>query len=442
MTKGKDDIEFLTRLRGDIDKYLFLGHAPSLGAPKDDPDVAKMEEALLNPKFQELRRKISESLPRARNIISSLNVNVIYVQYPPAPLSGRAPIIKQNLLEAVFKNMTWRRFPKTEILDVIDQGIGALRLKRNSDTGSNQKMDGKLPILDSSYLDAKLQNTIDEIINRSLPVSFVMIDIDYFKKFNDTYGHLIGDDVLKIVAILINGVVGDKGKVIRFGGEEIIVVLPNYNSQEAMSLGERIRNAVGNYNFKVNKDNIAKITVSIGISTTFAPIQYKDLINEADTALRMSKTKGRNQVNIYNKEHGDLSEDLIIIECIKDTTIKETAKKVLDALQNGKEDDFAYNVKFAFELAFRAWMKKYRSKIGFLPYDTIPELVQNNIINLNTAEFTKFEKLLPHITWFESGEHGTVWRKTYGFTLDKENMKFCLSFCLKAILEFKREVDI
>jgi len=130
MANIKDDIEFLQELRSNVDQYLFLGHAPSIGSPGTDPDAAKMEAALREPKFQELRKKIVEAKTRAKKTISRFNTDCVYVQYPPRAIGG--PVIKQHFLDIVTENMTWKQIKKATILDMLDQTIGALRDSENT----------------------------------------------------------------------------------------------------------------------------------------------------------------------------------------------------------------------------------------------------------------------------------------------------------------------
>lgn len=437
----EEDINFLKELRGNIDKYLFLGHAPSLGTPGHDPDVEKMEEAMRNPEFQELRKRINEAKPRAKQLISKFNINAVYVQYPPAAIGG--PVIRQHFLDIVTENMTWQQMSKTTILGMIDQTMGALQLEQTSNKGSDSELDDKLDILKSSYLDNNLQRIINETTKQGVPISFIMLDIDHFKIFNDKHGHLVGDDVLRVTSTQISRIVGDKGKVIRFGGEEISVILPNYDAQEARSLAERIRIAIEKYPFKIKDGAIVKITVSAGISASNESIEYKNLIDEADKALRLSKVKGRNQVNIFDKQIANLSDELIIITSLRNEKAKEYADMALEAFKTEKIEDFAKYIKLAFDVAFYSWKEKYASKTGvIIPEMNIPELIRNNILNFNLVDFSKFEAFLPHITWFESGDYQIIIRRSYTLVSDKEAASFCLKFFINVILEFKKQVDV
>lgn len=122
-------------------------------------------------------------------------------------------------------------------------------------------------------------------------LSLMMIDIDYFKIVNDTFGHLFGDGVLQIISDILTDIIRDEGYVGRYGGEEFIVLLPCHNIDRAYATGEKIRNCIECYRF----DNDLKITVSIGIRQ-YRNEAYDQLINNADILLYKAKQNGRNQI--------------------------------------------------------------------------------------------------------------------------------------------------
>ena len=134
------------------------------------------------------------------------------------------------------------------------------------------------------------------------PLSLLLIDIDYFKNYNDTNGHLYGDDALKIVAALVRQYCRDTDIVFRYGGEEFIVLLPETMIVEAHIIAERIRKAIAEYPFKNgHAQPDGALTVSIGIAG------YPDnsnseteLIAAADTALYLAKRSTRNRSCLYN----------------------------------------------------------------------------------------------------------------------------------------------
>ncbi|MDD5747876.1 MAG: diguanylate cyclase [Actinomycetota bacterium] len=127
--------------------------------------------------------------------------------------------------------------------------------------------------------------------------SFIMLDIDHFKKVNDTYGHLCGDEILKGLADLIKGCLRSMDIVARYGGEEFAILLPETNGEEALQTAERMRMAVESQTF-MGDDFGLNITVSMGVATYPSPdIRGRsDLIAKADKALYEAKESGRNRV--------------------------------------------------------------------------------------------------------------------------------------------------
>ncbi len=129
-------------------------------------------------------------------------------------------------------------------------------------------------------------------------IGLAMIDIDLFKKFNDRYGHLAGDDCLRKVATVLNQTVRSTDLAARYGGEEFILVLPDTDFEKAQCVAERVRLAVSNLKVphEANMDGI--VTISIGVTSTVPipdsfPEQSIDL---ADSALYMAKQQGRNRI--------------------------------------------------------------------------------------------------------------------------------------------------
>jgi len=116
-----------------------------------------------------------------------------------------------------------------------------------------------------------------------------VIDIDYFKKINDTFGHIIGDKVLKKVAKIIKSSIRKHDVAFRFGGEEFVIICDDCNLKEANIICERIRNKIEKVTFYIDK-KVIKATVSIGAAYT--------LVQQADAALYEAKRTGRNKTVI------------------------------------------------------------------------------------------------------------------------------------------------
>jgi len=130
-----------------------------------------------------------------------------------------------------------------------------------------------------------------------------MLDIDYFKSVNDTFGHLMGDQILKQLATLIKTSVRQVDIVARFGGEEFAIILLNTSLEEAAHMAERLRSIVEKHSMKINSNRI-NITVSGGVSTLRRDTVSKDiLVDQADRALLKAKANGHNKIYMYIKEN-------------------------------------------------------------------------------------------------------------------------------------------
>ena len=129
-----------------------------------------------------------------------------------------------------------------------------------------------------------------------------MMDIDNFKRINDTYGHLTGDTILKRLAAVLQETVRKIDIPARYGGEEFVVILPETNKEEACVIAERIRKNVSEIVVKISETEDLSPTISIGVAQyTTDGKEAKELINAADTALYFSKHNGKNMVSYYEE---------------------------------------------------------------------------------------------------------------------------------------------
>ena len=137
------------------------------------------------------------------------------------------------------------------------------------------------------------------------PVSLLLLDIDYFKRVNDTHGHLAGDAVLKVLSELLRREARAIDRVCRYGGEEITIILPETDLEAAANIAERLRATVEAHAFNVDADTPLHITVSIGIASWPAHADNTQaLVAAADTALYAAKQSGRNRIIRYEPKLG------------------------------------------------------------------------------------------------------------------------------------------
>lgn len=144
-----------------------------------------------------------------------------------------------------------------------------------------------------------LTDKLDNALSKGSNLSILMFDIDFFKRFNDTYGHACGDYVLITVAKIIKSSIREKDLASRYGGEEFTVLLNDTDIEDAMIVAERIRSKVEQFDFCYEYQHV-KVTISLGVATFDKeknPVTTpKLLVDQADKALYVSKRNGRNQV--------------------------------------------------------------------------------------------------------------------------------------------------
>ncbi|GGH24954.1 PleD family two-component system response regulator [Alsobacter metallidurans] len=148
------------------------------------------------------------------------------------------------------------------------------------------------------YLDSHFGALVEESLNRGRPLSVLVLDVDKFKSVNDTYGHDAGDDVLREFAQRVRKSLRAPDLVARFGGEELVVVMPDTSLETARLAAERIRARVGADPFAIHKGSqFIPVTVSIGVAATERVDDTPDtLLKRADQALYRAKETGRNRV--------------------------------------------------------------------------------------------------------------------------------------------------
>lgn len=159
--------------------------------------------------------------------------------------------------------------------------------------------DGLTRIPNRKAFDQKVRELVGAHSADGDAFSLILMDIDHFKQFNDTFGHLVGDQVLRLVAkTLIDGVKG-KDLASRYGGEEFAILLPETNISGAMLLADKLRKDVEAKEVvnRASGEKMGRITLSAGVAEYLAEEDVASLIERADAALYSSKDKGRNQVS-------------------------------------------------------------------------------------------------------------------------------------------------
>ncbi|MGO8878466.1 MAG: diguanylate cyclase [Desulfomonilaceae bacterium] len=178
--------------------------------------------------------------------------------------------------------------------DISNQKVRESRIKELEKIAMLDKLT-QLP--NRNYLDKEIEHRFEEKKLYKLSFGVLFMDIDHFKKFNDTYGHDVGDTVLKFVANTLVGSTRTNDVFGRWGGEEFIGILRNINHQDLESLGNRVRLLVEN-SYIVHGNEKLHVTISVGATLGRDDDTIETLLKRADTLLYKSKSAGRNRLTI------------------------------------------------------------------------------------------------------------------------------------------------
>jgi diguanylate cyclase (GGDEF)-like protein len=166
------------------------------------------------------------------------------------------------------------------------------------------QVDGLTELFNHRFFQQLLQKEIARAERDNSPVSLIMIDVDNFKAYNDQNGHPMGDLALKKISWLLTQNSRECDFIARYGGEEFTIIIPNTVKKIAVSIANRIRRAIEDTDF-VNEDSLPnrKLTISLGVAEYPADAQSrKELIEQADQALYLAKTRGKNRVEVIDSQ--------------------------------------------------------------------------------------------------------------------------------------------
>jgi len=243
-----------------------------------------------------LARVMDTGQPLIAEVTDDSAVNTAAICAVPLVSNGLvgAVLVVRRASERPFDNEDRRR------LEMLAPALGTAL--SSADTLGNFEnlalVDGLTSLGNRRRLDGDLETTLDEAARNDLPVAFAMIDVDFFKQFNDTHGHEAGDRALQTVARVIAETVRYSDVVYRYGGEEFSVLLPNATTEEAHAAAERMRAAVELTHIPGEETQPGgTLTVSVGVSTLESG-DADNLKTRADEALYEAKALGRNRAVI------------------------------------------------------------------------------------------------------------------------------------------------
>lgn len=196
---------------------------------------------------------------------------------------------------------------EVEYLDQLTKQAAATINRANiyAEVLKHATLDALTGINNRHQFEIRLRQEVASAMRQNIPLCAIMMDIDFFKSVNDTYGHAAGDAVLKEVSGIIKNSLRESDIPSRYGGEEFAILLPFTKIEEAYGVAQRLRSAVEQAEVdisEVSEKSSIKITISVGVSEFNRKITGEELFRRADKALYDAKTHGRNKVVIFNNE--------------------------------------------------------------------------------------------------------------------------------------------
>jgi diguanylate cyclase (GGDEF)-like protein len=171
---------------------------------------------------------------------------------------------------------------------------------------SDSRIDAKTGLLNARTWEREAAAEVARAVRARLPLAVAVLDLDWFKAVNDTYGHLFGDEVLRQIGRCVPSALREYDLAGRFGGEEFVLLLPHTRAVDAFRIADRVRCRIADMALRAPGGELARVTASVGVATLDVGScdELKELLAAADAALYQAKRDGRNQVRMISTARG------------------------------------------------------------------------------------------------------------------------------------------
>ncbi len=306
------EVLYAYKTGGNIEVLNAIDSLKNENSQLNSQDIAKIYEDLFsNNKMMDISEDIGSKInTEIRNIIDVMNaageksdecdiaLRKIETKFTnvntPEQLHSVVEILS-NITRAMTdnnQNLNSKLKRSTQQIEVLHKDLDTARNESNTDSLTS--------LANRKKFDNEMRKSLEDMREKGTDLTLLIVDIDHFKNFNDTWGHQTGDQILRLVAqTLKNGLKGADLPA-RYGGEEFAVILPNTNKQDAFTVAEQIREAIAAKELikRSTGENLGRLTVSIGIAQATQDDISATLIERSDKALYRAKDTGRNRCEI------------------------------------------------------------------------------------------------------------------------------------------------
>ncbi len=283
-------------IRDSLHEFISMAHYKSYKATSAEEALELLKKMKINVVITDIMLPGLDGLELTDLIKKSYDTDVIVMTGYSGNYSYEEAINK-GASDLVFKPVRYK-----ELLMRLKRVLKEQQLTREriQMLGKLQKLaitDGLTKLYNSRYFYNQIDLEVDRSNRYHHTLSLLLLDIDHFKVYNDTYGHLEGDRVLVRIGEVIKACLRKMDTAYRYGGEEFTVILPETNGQEAVHVADRIRSSIEKEVFSPDSGQENKITISIGVTEYIAAERISALVERADKAMYISKENGRNRIS-------------------------------------------------------------------------------------------------------------------------------------------------
>lgn len=261
--------------------------------------------------------KVQDALPRRPAMRAALAV----------PLSTRGKIIGGLMAANPVDRSAYDRGDRDILVSLTLNASAAIENARYVQRTERLAVtDGLTGLYNHREFHKRLEQEIERAERYERPLAILMMDIDHFKSFNDTFGHPFGDEILKKISALLGEQIRTVDILARYGGEEFSLVLPETSPEHAMIVAERIRSKTFEMKISTNEGTKVQVTISIGLASLEDAGDRVDLVSAADKALYIAKEAGRNRICRYSDTFDKMAQsEEIPVEDLRTGLLKNLA---------------------------------------------------------------------------------------------------------------------